>query len=253
MQAILTDEQKEAVYKAKDETNTTFDNGATHSHVDYLAKVYSITKVEKYKDACFKGIEFILNAQYSNRGFPQFYPDTSGYRKHITFNNNAMIGVMEVLYRIVTNKEELSFIDEQMRKRITHAFEKGIDCILKCQIKKTVWCQQHDNINFEPRGARTYELPSVTNGENVGIVKFLMSIDNPDERIISSIQNAVKWFKVSKMFGLRLKLIEAPQKEYKHHTTSYDVILIRDPSAPPIWARFYELGTLRPFIQQQGW
>ena len=36
MQAILTDEQKSAVLKSKDELNTTFDNGATHSQLNYL-------------------------------------------------------------------------------------------------------------------------------------------------------------------------------------------------------------------------
>jgi hypothetical protein len=96
MQAVLTEEQKLAVLNAKTETNTTFDNGATHSQIIYLAKVYSATGEEKYKEGCIKGIEFILKAQYPNGGFPQFYPDTSGYRKYITFNDGAMIGVMNV-------------------------------------------------------------------------------------------------------------------------------------------------------------
>jgi PelA/Pel-15E family pectate lyase len=28
--------------------------------------------------------------------------------------------------------------------------------------------------------------------------------------------------------------------------TGYDVVVVQDPAAPPIWARFYEIGTNRP-------
>jgi PelA/Pel-15E family pectate lyase len=255
MQAILTDEQKDAVLKAKNETNTTFDNGATHSQVEYLAKVYSFTKIEKYKEACIKGIEFILNAQYPNGGFPQFYPDTNGYRKHITFNDGAMMGVMNLLQKIAENEPEFAFIDSSIRERVKAAFENGIDCILNCQIEQggilTAWCQQHDHTNFEPQGARAYELPSITNGESVGIVKFLMRIENPDKRIINSVQSAVRWFEKSKIYGIKLKWIEAPHTEYKHHSTSYDVVVVEDLDAPPIWARFYELETLRPLFSNR--
>lgn len=255
MQAILTEEQKIVVLQAKDETNTTFDNGATHSQVEYLAKVYFNTKDEKYKDACLKGIEFILKAQYPNGGFPQFYPDTSGYRKHITFNDDAMIGVMKLLQKIVINEPEFAFLDLSTSERVKAAFEKGIDCILNCQIEQfgilTAWCQQHDHINFEPRGARAYELPSITNGESVAIVKFLMSIENPDERIINAVQNAVRWLNKSKIHGIKLEWVEAPHTDYKHHSTSYDRIVVEDSGAPPIWARFYELETLRPLFSNR--
>ena len=100
MMAILTEEQKVAVLKAKDETNTTFDNGATHSQIQYLAEAFTETQIEKYKEACIKGIEFTLEAQYDNGGWPQFYPDTSGYRKYITYNDDAMVGTMGVLLSI---------------------------------------------------------------------------------------------------------------------------------------------------------
>ena len=51
MQAMLTEEQKEVVLKTKNELNTTFDNGATYSQLNYLVKVYSLTEIEKYKEA----------------------------------------------------------------------------------------------------------------------------------------------------------------------------------------------------------
>jgi PelA/Pel-15E family pectate lyase len=252
MRAILTEEQKAAVLKAKDATNTTFDNGATHSQIQYLAEAFTETKIERYRKACIKGIEFILEAQYNNGGWPQFYPDTSGYRKYITYNDDAMVGTMGVLLRIVKKSPEYFFVNGELYERVKKAFQKGIDCILKTQIKEngvlTAWCQQHDNIDFHPQNARTFEPAAICNEESADLVKMLMLIDNPDDRIINSIQSAVKWFNESKIPGIRIKRIKAPKVDYKYHSTSSDVIVVNDPGAPPIWTRFYELGTHRPMF-----
>ena len=252
MMAVLTDEQKAAVLKAKDETNTTFDNGATHSQIQYLAEAFTETKIEKYKDACISGIEFTLEAQYDNGGWPQFYPDTSGYRKYITYNDDAMVGTMDVLHRIVEKSPEYSFVNKELYEKVKKAFQKGIDCILKTQIKEngvlTAWCQQHDNIDFHPQNARTFEPAAICNEESADIVKVLMSIDNPSNEIINSIQSAVKWFEESKILGIRTKRIKAPKVDYQYHSTSSDVIVVSDSTAPPIWTRFYELGTHKPMF-----
>lgn len=251
MRSILTEEQKQAVINAKEETNTTFDNGATHSQVQYLADVYYKTGIDKYKEACMKGIEFILEAQYDNGGFPQYYPDKSGYRKYITFNDGAMIGVMGVLHRIVMNKPEYSFVDS-LRSKVKQAFYKGIDCILKCQIiengVKIAWCQQHDNVDFRPQNARTFEPAAICNGESTGIVLLLMQLDNPSDEVINSIQSAIKWFEQSKIYGIKVEWVDSAHADYKYRSTDKDKIVVKDPDAPVIWARFYELSTHKPMF-----
>lgn len=257
MLAVLTDEQISAVLKGKNETNTTFDNGTTYSQVIYLAYAYSKSKDEKYKSACLTGIKFILDAQYENGGFPQFYPDSRGYRKYITFNDGAMTGIMTMLHRIVTDSPEFSFLNDEMRTKIKIAFDKGIDCILKCQIEengvKNVWCQQHDNITFKPQNARSFEPAAICNGESAGIVKLLMSIKEPSEEIINSVQSAVWWFEESKIYGIRIEEEDSTQADFIYHSTDKDKVVIEDPDAPPIWARFYELGTHRPlFCRRDG-
>lgn len=252
MLAILTSDQKNILSEKKDSNNTTFDNGATHSQVEYLAKAFYETKIEKYKSACLSGINFILRAQYNNGGWPQFYPDTSSYRKYITFNDDVMIGNMEVLHHIIQNKPEYSFVDISKRSELKKAFYKGIDCILKCQIVEnntsTVWCQQHDEINYQPRGARTFEIPSKCGKESADIVLLLMSINNPSPRIIKAIKAAVKWFSNSKILGIRVKTLNAPKIVYKFRTSVTDKMIIKDSNAPPIWARFYSLRTNKPFF-----
>jgi len=257
MQAILTDEQKIAVAKSKNILNTCFDNGATYSHLKYLASVFALTKNDKYKIAFNSGIKFILSAQYDNGGWPQFYPDVSGYRKYITYNDGAMVGVMKLLQRIVNKESDYNCIDSTMYNKVIVSFKRGIECILNTQIIEAdtllVWCQQHNNITLKPEDARAFEPASICNGESVGIVELLMSLNNPDERVIKSIKSAVKWFEDSKIYGIRVQTITAPHTEYTYRNSDEDRIIIKDPEAKPIWARYYELESHKPiFCNRDG-
>lgn len=255
--AVLTREQKEKFLKAKNLNHTTFDNSTTFTHIEYLAKAYDYTKVKKYKEACLRGIDFTLSAQYANGGWPQFYPLEDNYSTHITFNDDSMIGIMRMLKNIVDDRPYYSFLDSERREKVKTAFEKGIDCILKCQIKDgdklTAWCQQHDENDFSPAKARAYELPSICNDESSDIVNFLMSIDNPSKEIKNSIQSAVKWFEESKLYGIRVEEIEADEVKFSSRVnpTKRDRIVVEDPNARVIWARFYQLKTYKPFFSNR--
>ncbi len=255
MQAILTKEQKDKVIEAKSVPYTTFDNCTTYSHIKYLAKACQITKVERYKDAALRGIDYTLSAQYPNGGWPQYFPLESKYSRHITFNDDVMVGIMEMLKDIIDNKPYYSFVDSARRQKTKFAFEKGLDCILKCQIndngKLTGWCQQHDEITLRPAWARAYEPPSICNREGTGVVLFLMSIDKPGKEVINSVQSAVKWFEDSKIPGIRVEEFNTPPFQTPLRLLTTDRRVVEDKTAPPIWARFYELGTHRPLFSNR--
>lgn len=250
--AILTPEQKDSLIATKKQDNTTFDNRSTYSQVALLCKVYYVTKDERYKAAALKGIDFILSAQYSNGGWPQYYPLQNNYSRHITFNDDAMVGLMKLLKEISDNKIQYAFIDEQRKKKIKEAFDKGIECILKMQIndkgKPTVWCQQHNEMTLLPDWARKFEPPAISNGESCGIVLLLMSIDHPSQKIIDAVQNAVAWFNESKILYTRVKTIDAEPTQFTFHFSNKDRVVVTDSAAPPIWTRFYELNTHRPMF-----
>jgi len=257
MKAVLSDEQIVALKNSKNAINTTFDNGATHSQLTYLAEAFTLTQDERYKNAFLKGMEFVLEAQYINGGWPQFYPDTSGYRKYITFNDLAMVGIMNMLQEIVYCYPQYDFIGENLRMRINQAYQIGIECIINCQIvdngEKTAWCQQHDNIDFSPRGARAYEKASICNQESAEITKLLMAIQNPDRKVINAIENAVKWFRKSEIHGIRVDWIESTEETFLYHSSKYDRIVVNDSTAQGIWPRFSELGTHKPiFCSRDG-
>lgn len=226
---------------------STIDNGATYTQMLFLSRVYRYTNDEDYALSFVKGFDYLLEAQYDNGGWPQFYPLREGYYSHITYNDEAMINVLSLLRSIVNKPSQFSFIDKSRKKEAEIAVQKGIECILKTQIatkgEPTAWCAQHDENTFAPAKARSYELPSLSGKESVGIVEFLMGIENPDNRIIKSIQSAVKWFDEVRLKGIRQKWIKDKSIE-----GGYNKIMIRDPDAPSIWARFYEIGTNQYFF-----
>jgi PelA/Pel-15E family pectate lyase len=249
MTYVLSEADKTKFLKTKSEKDSTIDDGATITQMRYLAKVYNATDLERFSQAFLKATDYLLDAQYPNGGWPQFYPSQghANYSKYITFNDGAMIGVMSILRDIAEKKTEYAFVDENHRDRSEKAVQKGIECILKCQIivngKLTAWCQQYDQETLEPRPARIYEKVSNCSYESVGIVKFLMDIDNPEPDIIRAVQSAVAWLDRSKLTGIRV--IEKPNKSLEG---GFDKVVIKDAAAPLIWARFYQFETNRPIF-----
>jgi PelA/Pel-15E family pectate lyase len=184
--------------------------------------------------------------QYENGGFPQFYPDTSGYRKHITFNDNAMINALEVLKNVAEGKKDADSVDKSLIEPAKKAMESGINCILKTQIKQNgvlkSWCAQHDKYTFQPAKARAYELPSLSGQETVGILAFLMSVDNPSEDVKTAIKSGVDWLESNKIKGFKYEDIVAPKEK-----SGKDRVILADANST-IWARFYDLDTGKPYF-----
>lgn len=222
-----------------DWAKSTIDNKATYTEIRRLASEYMKTKDSKYSDAAIKGINFLINMQYDNGGWPQIYQG-SGYHVNITYNDDAMINVVILMDEIANKKGDFSFIDDDLAARCKTSVDKAVDCILKTQVitngKLTVWGQQHDPIDLKPASARAYEHPSLCAKESVNIVKFLKTRP-ATTKITTSIKAAEEWFNTVKITGIKIV------------KTSTDVTVVKDDSVKtPIWARFYELGTNRPIF-----
>ena len=217
----------------------TFDNGATRSEMRFLARAYNATKQPRFRDALLKALDHILQAQYANGGWPQSYPPGSGYNRHITFNDGAMVGLMELL-REVAESNVYTFVGQPRRSRAKQAFARGVECILECQIvvdgTPAAWCAQHDEKTLQPRGARSYEHPSISGGESAGVIRLLMSLEDPEPEVIRSVNAACRWYDRAKLTGIR------------QVSRDNDRLIVPDADAPPLWARFYEIGTNRPIF-----
>jgi lysophospholipase L1-like esterase len=70
----------------------------------------------------------------------------------------------------------------------------------------------------------------------VQILQLLMNLDQPGPEVCRAIQGAVDWFETAKLTGIRVEQVNGDQH------------VVPDPNAPPLWARFYEIETGRPFF-----
>jgi pectinesterase len=247
MHHVLSKKEKKELLKLQsvDEDATT-DNGATVMELNYLSRVYGATGNETYKAAFLKGIDYLIEAQYPNGGWPQFYPLKNDYSRHITFNDGSMVNIMRVMHAIAQKSDAFSIVaDEQTVLKAKQAYEKGLEIILESQYKQngvlTVWCAQHDEVTLEPVRARTYELPSLSGAESVGIVLLLMEIDNPSPEVVNAIQSAVRWFEKTQIHGIRVETFQTEDGKR-------DRRVVPDDMAPALWARFYGLSDNRPFF-----
>ncbi|HEY2156700.1 MAG TPA: pectate lyase [Isosphaeraceae bacterium] len=217
----------------------TFDNGATVGELRLLARAFVAVGKARYRDAFLKGLDHVLAAQYSSGGWPQTSPPGTGYPRYITFNDNTTVNLLE-LVRDVSRSNGFRFVDSGRREAAGRAFASGIACVLKCQIKvdgrPTVWCAQHDEVTLEPRPARTFELVSLSGSESAGILLLLMSLDEPSPEVVRAVEAGARWFDSAKLTGIRQVGGGGDKK------------VVADPKAPPLWARFYEIDTGRPFF-----
>lgn len=257
MLAVLTAEQKQALRDSYERTDTTFDNHTTHTQVAYLARAYGVTGDEALRAACLRGLDYMLAQQYPNGGFPQRMLGSKGIGGRITLNDGVMIGVLGVLKDAADVRPEFAWLDAARRERARTAVAKGVECLLKCQIRVgetlTGWCQQHDETTFAAVGARTFELASICAGDTAEVVYFFMRWARPDAAMLASADAAMTWLRAVQLNGIRVEKIKAPRAEFARHDTETDTVVVPDAKALPLWARSYEIGTNRPiFASRDG-
>jgi len=245
----LQEEERMQVLRDKQRRNdSTTDNGATTSQMNFLARIFQQTGDERYGEAFRRGVDYLLGGQYENGGWPQFWPEMRDYQIHITYNDDAMVNTLRLLRDIKEQRAPYqgSLTDEALRRRVAAAFDKGIECILNTQImhdgRPTIWCQQHDRETLQPAGARAYELPSFCPMESAAIVQLLMELEHPGKRVKRAVTGAMRWFDEHKLTGYRV------ERTGRKGSPDYDTRLVPDSLASPLWARFYDLVYGEPFV-----
>jgi pectinesterase len=242
----LSATDKAVLQKDKSRNDATIDNGATTKEIRHLVNAYKQTNRKEYLAAAEGGIRYLLAMQKDNGGFPQFYPDSSIYRGQITYNDNAMINALNVLWDVAHGENGLEVVDASLRSPAAKAVEKGIDCIIKSQVmvngKLTGWCAQHDKKTLQPVKARAFELVSISGMETVGIVEFLMKVEHPSPQVKNAIISAMQWLAASKIRGYKYTDIADPSQP-----KGKDRVLVKD-DASAVWARFYDIQTNKPMF-----
>lgn len=239
---------------SKEGIGSTIDNMGTTIELLFLAKMYKATGKKLYRDAFMRGFEYLLEAQYDNGGWPQYYPlkkprkNGPDYSVHITYNDNAMSNVIKLMRDLAEGDKapydalKLSETDIQRAKT---SYDKAIQCIVNSQIRKngklTVWCQQHHYETLLPVQARAYEFPSFTGcGETADLVELLMGVKNPSPEVKNAVTCAIEWLRNHAIKGYR-------HETFKNAEGKKDRRLVPDANAPLLWARNYDLETEKPY------
>jgi PelA/Pel-15E family pectate lyase len=218
----------------------TIDNGATTGQIRFLAEVWRSNGRDDCRDAARRGVDYLLAAQFPNGGWPQVHPLAGGYHDAITFNDDAVVHVLEILLAIGRGDAAFACVDLPRRERAKAALARGVACILATQMvrdgQRTVWCAQHDALSLEPVAARAMEPAAASGVESASILRLLMRLPDPSPEVVAAIGAARAWLDAARIRGLA--------KTRRDGRTAY----VPDPAAPDLWARFYDLQTGRPIF-----
>lgn len=206
----------------------TIDNGATTAELQFLARVQAALPGEEgaaYRAAAGKGVQYLLAAQYPNGGWPQIYPLQGGYHDAVTFNDDAMAQVIELLERVASRQGDFAFVPPAQADAARGAVERGINAILASQVtiggRRTAWCQQHDAITLAPAGARNFEPAALSSGESARLLQLLKRRPDQTNEIRSATSAGIAW--------LRSTALPAPNGGKR-------------------WARLYDLTSQKPIF-----
>jgi len=222
----------------------TIDNDATHTQLNFLARVITAAHgadASAWRAAFDRGMHYLLQAQYPNGGWPQVYPLEGGYHDNITFNDDAMTDVMELVRRVAAGKGDYAFTSPALRQQASAAFDRGIRCALAAQIrangKLTGWAQQVDALTLEPSSGRNYEMPAISSGESAGVMMMLMEMcPRPSAQEQKAIHAVAVWFEATAIHN------------QIYGRTPQGRGLTAQAGAPLIWSRYYQIGTNKPIF-----
>lgn len=209
--------------------NATFDDGVTISAARFLLNMYLTSGDQKYGKPLQRALDFILEAQYANGGWPQRYPikgeyghkGVADYTPYYTFNDDVIHSNILFL---------LEAYEKLGGEKYREAALRGMDFYLISQIAppQAGWALQYD-LQMQPGWARSYEPASVASGQTVQNIRDLEAFYKitGDPKYLDPIPDAIKWLENS--------------------------IINTDPLENFTHATFYQLGTNRPlYAHREG-
>jgi PelA/Pel-15E family pectate lyase len=204
--------------------NCSFDDDATSGPTEFLLELYMATLDPKYRTPLIKALDFMVEAQYPNGGWPQRYPlmhdyphdGHEDYTSFYTFNDGIIVNNIHLLLKAY---EKLGI------EKYGESAVRGMDFVIISQLPppQAGWGQQYD-MRMRSAAARTYEPASVMPQYTEWNVRELMKFYTitGDRRYLRGIPAAIEWLGKS-----YLPPGQAPDSTYTH-------------------AMFVELGTNKP-------
>jgi PelA/Pel-15E family pectate lyase len=222
----------------------TLDNGATVGEMRFLAKMVAALPAGsadrgRYEAAFTKGVRYLLVAQYPNGGWPQVYPLEGDFHDAVTFNDNAVARVAELL-REVSEEPGYDYVPAALRTQARTAERKAVEVILAAQFRDKGrpigWPQQVDPLTLAPAPARNFEPAAVCSDETTDVLLFLMEQKDPSAAVRKAVIDGVAWLKASAVYGKAW--ISTPEGRK----------LIDRDYGGPLWSRLYDPATGKPIF-----
>lgn len=203
----------------------TFDNRSTTEQLQFLASVAQATGRDDCREAVLRGIDYVLAAQFPNGGWPQVFPLEGDYHDNITFNDDAMTHVLNLLRELVSDDPRFAFVPEDKRAAAAAALRRGVDCAIRLQVRQdggpAGWCAQYDPLTLAPAEARGMEPVALGSVESSNLLKLLMKLEDPRPELVAAIEGGLDWLERS---------------------------ILPSDDGKPRWARFYDLADNRPMF-----
>ena len=181
--------------------NATFDDAGTAEASQLLLRVYLEKRERKYRAPLDKAIQFVLDAQYANGGWPQRYPFVQGggvhghedYTPYITFNDDVAGENLEFLLYAYQGLA----VNGRGDARLLDAIHRGMDIYVKTQqpMPQPAWGLQHFPDTLKPAGARTIEpqaFATHTTGANIKSMLGFYRLTG-DRKYLARLPEALEW------------------------------------------------------------
>lgn len=176
----------------------TFDNRATIKQLLFLAQIQTVHPDAALKASVERGIDYLLDAQFPNGGWPQCYPLEGGYHDSITMNDGAMPHVMELLQSIVLGQDGFAWVDESRKKSCQAALGKAVKTLVQLQVsvagQQTIWAAQYDLLTMLPVAARGFEVAALSGGESVEVIRALVKMRPVTPEMTAAVESSCAWF-----------------------------------------------------------
>ena len=182
--------------------NATFDDGVTKHCAEFILRLY----LEKHDDAFLpslkKAIDFVLESQYANGGWPQRFPimndhpfkGKADYSPFVTLNDNVMVDNIDFLMQCYT-----SLGMEKLKEPIL----KAMNLLHDLQQPKPLagWADQYTPDDLKPAHARSYEPRSVNTGTTMNMILKMMEFYKltGDSRYLDGVKDAIDFLESLKL------------------------------------------------------
>ena len=187
----------------------TFDDNTSQENLSFLMDLDADMDAAWLDRAVRSGLKYMIEAQYDNGAWPQWYPLKSGYHDYYTFNDGAMndcVRVMLEAYRAYGREEFLESALAAGRFMIASRLAPP----------QAGWAQQYGP-DMQPAWARAFEPPGVSPAPTAHNIRTLtdLYILTGDEAYLAPVPAAIAWMDASQL-------------------------------SDGVWSRLYELETNRP-------